>query len=311
MATEYKRMHSLRGSKSELPQSLAAGEFGLCLDTKELFIGVSAAELNETVNGFIRLTSIYNASLHANYTIDNYVFYIDLNDPLISEADILLAPDINVSNDFFRKFFKVGTRLFISYEYKYQGMSLVIPAFPGMGLGTEHRLSDLIGISPFEDYGIDISSLGYTFLEASVISALINFAFVPSTGIKTGITNVMQNLKVVTEADGYYSSPILKEVVSGTNINLLRINKNDFQSYIFEYSAYNETSNFLETGTITISCLPSVAAIGFSNTNKVVVNGSAANLTFNAVDSSSTVLIRCTSLIPLKIQMRSRKWKVI
>lgn len=313
MAKEFKRMQIHRGSRSLLPQSLSAGEFGLCLDTKELFVGANREELGIAESGFIRISSsAYNARLHANYTIENFIYCIVLTNPSISEDDIASITDVNVVNGFNREFFKSGNRLYIAYEYKYTGGLLDLPSMPSLGIGTTSILSALFGLSRFQDYGLDLTTIGFSVADAQIIASLINFSYVPPSGEKSGLVTMMQNLKVVTEQDGYYSTPVYFDVpIASTNSTLVKFDRNEYQSYIIEYSAYNQASNFLQTGTMSLSCLPSTTVTSLNVVMQSSINPTSANLTFTGTNNSGITEIRYTSLIPLKIQLRVRKWKSI
>lgn len=190
------------GLKSSLPQPLSPGELGTALDTGEVFIGLNPA--NTAANNALPILRCYNEidyNLYSNQLISTYLFQITLTNPAITNTDIELANDDNVAAGFSRMYIKVDTRLYISYEYKYTGMTLDIPGLPNTGLGTEELLSIATGTS-FVSNSFNLSLVGtYTYQDTSAIGTLMNYAFKSGSGVKPGIVNVVQNLKIITETD--------------------------------------------------------------------------------------------------------------
>lgn len=205
MAQEIKvaKILTRTGLKASLPQPLSPGEFGTALDTGEVFIGLNPT--NTAANNALPIINCYasvvDSQTYANQLISTYLFQVDLSNPSITNTDIDLANDDNVTAGFTRRYVKVAGRLYISYEYKYTSSVLDIPVLPGTGLGAEALLSVATGIS-FVNNSLDLSLLGtYTWQDTSAIASLMNFAFTPSSGIKTGLVNVEQNLRLLTEVD--------------------------------------------------------------------------------------------------------------
>lgn len=191
------------GLKASLPQPLSPGEIGTALDTQEVFIGLNPD--NTAANNSLPIINCYasvvDSQTYANQLISTYLFQVNLTNSSITNTDIEAANDDNVTAGFTRRYIKVGTRLYITYEYKYTSSVLDIPVMPNTGLGTEALLSVATGTS-FVDNTFDLSLLGtYTWSDTSAIASLMNFAFTPANGIKSGLVNVVQNLKILTAHD--------------------------------------------------------------------------------------------------------------
>lgn len=201
--TKIAKILTRTGLKASLPQPLSPGEFGTALDTGEVFIGLNPT--NTSANNALPIINCYasvvDAQTYANQLISTYLFQVNLTNSSITNSDIEAANDDNVTAGFTRRYVKVASRLYISYEYKYTSSVLDIPVLPATGLGTETLLATATGIS-FVNNSLDLSLLGtYTWQDTSAIASLMNFAFTPSSGIKTGLVNVEQNLRLLTESD--------------------------------------------------------------------------------------------------------------
>jgi hypothetical protein len=309
---KYARLLNKRGLRQSLPQPLMPGQFGLCVDTDELFIGKDTSFDISDSRPIIDLQSILNGTEHANYTIQNYIFQVNLTDPSIDFDDVVAANDNNVTSGFSREFLKVGNKLFVGYVYKYVGGNLTNPVLPGMGLGTEQTLFNAIMMQSFDLFSLDLTAQGYTFEEAGAIATLINYSFADDAGNKPGLVNIRQNLKVITEKSDVYPQTLkfslpASAVYAPTGVSY---SKTLYQSLVINYSVYNDASNFLQTGTLLVSALSGIATVAYTDSNSGAINGPAANFQIRAVSVGNNVEVQYLSLINLQFKMVINKWNV-
>lgn len=313
MAQEIKiaRILTRTGMKSSLPQPLSPGEFGTALDTREVFIGLNPT-LTTAGNNLPIITcykNVINAQTHANQIISTYVYQINLSNPSLTIAQIELANDNNVTAGFTRRLTKVGARVYIAYEFKYTSNVLAIPVAPGTGLGTEVVFSAACGLD-FSANTLDLSLLGtYTWNDTSAVASLMNFAFAKPDTTKSGIVNVDQNLRILTENDlinqtmppAIVSLPANGSYVFAMPAHVMALNTH----YVFDITvtAVNQTNNTnsISQFKIFVKRNSGNAEIGFidryyaSPSSSINVTGSAISVSATVASDAADLVLTLTS----------------
>ena len=89
------RIQNRRGKRRDLPQPLDPGEFGLCIDTKQLFIGADVTEYGCPENyTSVQLENIANTQNHGQSILDTYIVIIE------SPRAFFTIPETNSDTEF-------------------------------------------------------------------------------------------------------------------------------------------------------------------------------------------------------------------
>jgi hypothetical protein len=294
------KLLSRHGSKAMLPQPLSPGEFGVVDDTKEVYVGIDPTSNTGSFLPIIDAYHFANANEHATQVIQTYIFQINLTNPNITIEDIELINDINQTNGFYRLVKKVGNRAYVGYEFKYVSSVLMIPQLPNMGIGTESTVAVATNMD-FESYTFDLSGLSYTWEDTSAIASLINYAFVSTNGVKSGLVNVRQNLKVLTENDLYSKNVYQFDLTSGTNVLLpISFDIADANTYDFNYTISNTSLSYLSSRKCLISATTTSNISVYADAS---INSSA--VTFNLIPEvlSNRLLLKYTSNNTVVLQL--------
>lgn len=289
------------GSKAMLPQPLSPGEFGVVDDTKEVYVGIDPTS---NTGSFLPIIDAYyfaNANFHATQVIQNYVFQIALTDPSITLEEIEALIDLNQNNGFIRLVKKVNTRAYISYEYKYNVGVLEIPQLPGLGIGTEQTVGAATGKN-FDSYSFDLSGLSYTWEDTGAIASLINYAFVSTNGIKGGLVNVRQNLKILTENDYYAKNSYQFDLIAGTNLTLpISFMLDEANTYDMLYTASNVLLSYNTSRKCLVTTNDILSTVDTYSTS--TVNDSAVIFTLSFEIVSNMLVLKYTSNSDIKLQI--------
>jgi hypothetical protein len=322
------RIQNRRGSRVDLPQPLAPGEFGLCEDTQELFVGRDPQQIPAGIRVFVNDSQ----QITAQNLLDNAVVVFSIAS-LLSDEDLeTLKTDMESSSSVnqvsLSQFFSsvTSTNWLVASGRPQGGATTAQVQSVIAGTTVPGQVSVFLGAIVLNNTASSIAlstdgdALTLDHEYANSLAHAVNFA-AGATGTSTGLITSNLNLKVITEAqtsspgvisgsalNDFWATPVSIQLPQSASWASTGITYSTSESdvLIIDYSL--SSIDYAASGKLVVAVLDGTANL--SDDSTVINNTASGTIDMRATASGTSVTIeyRHDLVNPITFKTLTKRW---